>query len=284
MIRRPALSKRLFARPPEDATAAHQVRRFARRRHAPADWIQRARRLARRWDGVRTTAMAAERGCHPQTVRERLVRCNAAGLDGLGDRPGAGRKRRITEAARRVVLARVATVPPGTPVRQRDGALAAHAQREPAQWTLAARTAAAQERGSTISRSQVRRILTAAGVRWRQTHAWAERADPAVAPHPTREAVGSCSTDPPGGATPRCLDARGPVRPRTDPPAPGWSVAGQRSNAPREDRRGPAKVWVDGAVRVRDGQVVTLPACARTTAGELQVLAAGATANPTGDL
>jgi transposase len=183
------MPKLLFARPPEDATEARQVRRLARSRHAPADWIQRARMIARSWDGWRTTAIAAELGCHPQTVRERLVRCNAEGLDGLGDRPGAGRKRRSTEAERSVVIARVATDPPGTLVRQRDGALAAHAQRAPAQWTLAALTAAAQERGITISRSQVRRILTAEGVRWRQTHSWAASADPAVAPQGRRSSA-----------------------------------------------------------------------------------------------
>ena len=46
--------------------------------------------------------------------------------------------------------------------------------------------------------------------------------------------------------------------------------------------RGPEKVWVSGALRVRDGQVVTLTASSRTTAGYLQLLAAVATAHPTG--
>ncbi|MFE9328982.1 helix-turn-helix domain-containing protein [Nocardia sp. NPDC052278] len=31
-------------------------------------------------------------GCHPQTVRERLRRFNTHGLEGLGDRPGSGRR------------------------------------------------------------------------------------------------------------------------------------------------------------------------------------------------
>lgn len=44
------------------------------------------------WEGRRTAAIAAELGCHPQTVRERFARFNAEGLDGLGDRPGQGRK------------------------------------------------------------------------------------------------------------------------------------------------------------------------------------------------
>lgn len=172
----------LFALPPEDDTEARQVRKLARSRHAPADWIQRARMIARSWEGQRTTAIAAALNCHPQTVRERIVRFNAEGIAGLGDRPGAGRKRRISEAERSVVIALVATDPPGKLVRQQDGELAAHAEREPGHWTLDALTAAAQERGISISRSQVRRILTAEEVRWRQTHSWAESADPEFAP------------------------------------------------------------------------------------------------------
>jgi hypothetical protein len=64
-----------------------------------------------------------------------------------------------------------------------------------------------------------------------------------------------------------CADALGPVTPRTYPPAPGWSADGHRIRAPLEDGRGPEKVWVDGALRVRDGQAVTLTARSRNTAG-----------------
>jgi transposase len=176
------MPKLLFARPPQDDIEARQVRKLARSRHAPADWIQRARMIARSWEGQRTTAIAAELNCHPQTVRERLVRFNAEGIDGLADRPGAGCKRRISETERSVVIALVATDPPGRLVRQRDGALATPAEREPGHWTLDALTAAAQAHGITIGRSQVRRILTAEGVRWRQTHSWADSADPEFAP------------------------------------------------------------------------------------------------------
>jgi len=40
------------------------------------------------------------------------------------------------------------------------------------------KTAAARERGIAIARSQVRRILTKEGVRWRRTHTWATSEDP----------------------------------------------------------------------------------------------------------
>src|SRR5213596_1140477 len=98
------MPKLLRARPPVDAVEERRVRKLAGSRHAPGDWIRRARMVARSWDGRRTVAIAAELGCHPQTVRERLVRFNAAGLDGLGDRPGPGRTRRLTEAERSAVV------------------------------------------------------------------------------------------------------------------------------------------------------------------------------------
>lgn len=183
------MPKLLFARPAQDVTEERQIRRLAQSRHGPADWIRRARMIARSWEGQRPSAIAAELNCHPQTVRERIVRFNAEGIEGLADHPGAGRKRRISEAERSVVIALVATAPPGKLVRQREGALAAQAEREPAHWTLDALTAAAQGRGITISRRQVRRILMAEGVRWRQTHSWAESADPAFAPKGRRSSA-----------------------------------------------------------------------------------------------
>ena len=85
------MPKLLRARPPQDPEEERQVRQLANSRHAPGDWIHRARMIARSWDGLRTTAIAHELQCHPQPVRERLRRFNAAGLDGLGNRPGPGR-------------------------------------------------------------------------------------------------------------------------------------------------------------------------------------------------
>jgi transposase len=93
---------------------------------------------------------------------------SARGLDGLGDRPGAGRKRRITEPERRALVALGALLPPGRLVLQPDGSLGPQdeaREEEPAHWTLNALTAAAQEHGIPIKRSQVRRILLTEGVR-----------------------------------------------------------------------------------------------------------------------
>ena len=99
------MPKLLVVRLPTDDAEERQVRKLAASRHAPGDWILRARMIARSWDGLRTTAIAAELSCHPQTVRERLARFNAEGLEGLGDRPGPGRKPRLTEAERGAIIA-----------------------------------------------------------------------------------------------------------------------------------------------------------------------------------
>jgi hypothetical protein len=91
-------------------------------------------------------------------------------------------------------------------------------------------------------------------------------------------------TSPPEGVTTICVDELGPVIPRTFPPASGWSPTGHRIHAPLEYSRGPEKVWVYGALRVCDGQALTLTTRSRNTAGYLELLEAIAAANPTGEL
>jgi putative glutamine amidotransferase len=59
------------------------VRKLAGSQHAPADWVFHAQMIVRSWAGLRTTAIAAEIHCHPQTVRERIQAFNERGLDGL---------------------------------------------------------------------------------------------------------------------------------------------------------------------------------------------------------
>ena len=143
----------LRARAPEDAEE-RMVRKLARSRHAPGDWINSARMIALSWDGHRTTQIASELRCHSQTVRERIHRFNEEGLDGLGDRPGAGRKRRITETERSLIISLVATDPPGRLVRGAGGELEASDEEKEAHWTPDALTTAARELGITVGRSQ----------------------------------------------------------------------------------------------------------------------------------
>ena len=171
-----------LARVPTDDAEERLVRKLAASRHAPGDGILRARMIARSWDGLRTTAIPAELGCHPQTVRERIARCNVAGLGGLGDRPGSGRKPRLTEAECGAIIALAGSVPPGKLTRQSDGTVVAWDEGQPAHWTLDTLTAAAHARRIAVERSQLRRILLREGVSWRTTHAWAEREDPDFVP------------------------------------------------------------------------------------------------------
>src|SRR5688572_6279708 len=149
------MPKLLRARPPLDVREERQARKLAGSRHAPGDWIRRAQMIVRSWDGQRTAEIARELQCHPQTVRERLVRFNADGLDGLGDRPGPGRKPRLTEAERSVIVGLVAQQPPGRLITPADGTLVAADPEREAHWTLDALTAAARERGIRVGRSQV---------------------------------------------------------------------------------------------------------------------------------
>jgi hypothetical protein len=105
---------------------------------------------------------------------------------------------------------------------------------------------------------------------------------PGVCPKRTR--IVTLYTAPPEGATVRCVDELGPVTPRTFPPAPTWSGDGHRIKAPLVYSRGYDTAWIYGALRIRDGQVRTQTAPARTTAGYLDLLAAIDRDNPDGDL
>src|SRR4051812_17038851 len=193
------MPKLLFARPPIDAVEERKVRKLAGARHAPADWIRRAQIIALSWDGLRVPAIAAALGCSQKAVRHRLARFAADGLDGLGDRPGAGRKPRISQAQRSQVIALVAGPPAGRGVRDSAGELVAADDTGPAVWTLDALTAAARAAGIDIARSQVRRILLAEGVRWRRPRSWATSADPEFGP----QERGSWSTTPSRRRRPR---------------------------------------------------------------------------------
>jgi transposase len=172
------MAKFLTARPADDAVEEQKIRKVAGARHAPGDWIQRAKIITLSWAGLHTTAIAAELGCHPKTVREWLHRFNAEGLDGLGDRPIPGRPRRLTEHERGRIIALARSDPPGRAQRTAGGDLHAADEAGPPQWTLDSLTEAARAEGIEVHRSQVRRILLAEKVRWRHTRSWAESDDP----------------------------------------------------------------------------------------------------------
>jgi hypothetical protein len=71
---------------------------------------------------------------------------------------------------------------------------------------------------------------------------------------------------------------------RTFPPAPAWSPDGHRIKADLDYNRGPEKTWVYGALRVRDGQQITMAATSRNSVFYQQFLQQIEDANPTGEL
>jgi len=79
--------------PAETATRPHatdveeeqKIRKLARSRHAPGDWIARACIVFFSWESLSIAKIAEKLGCYPQTVRRRLHRFNTEGIDGLGE-------------------------------------------------------------------------------------------------------------------------------------------------------------------------------------------------------
>jgi transposase len=239
----------------------------------------RAKMIAASWDGDRTRTIAARLGCHLQTVRERLARFNAEGLDGLGDRPGAGRKRRITQAQRGQIIALARSQPPGRAQRTAGGERHAAAAHAAPQWTLDTLAAAAQRHGVPVQRSQVRRSLLAENLRWRPPAPGRPAPTPQFAP----KTSGRRLLHPPASAPHGALRRRaGPG----DPPAASHPRRAARLAATAARHR-----WPMAAARTRPG--ATAP-CGSATAprsllrpsrnrdGWIGLLAMVAQANPRG--
>jgi transposase len=116
---------------------------------------------------------------------------------------------------------------------------------------------------------------------WRGTRSWATSTDPDFVPKSPRHCL---LHHPPPPTTVICADELGPVIPRSFPPAPGWTMDGHRVKAPLDYGRGPEKTWVYGALRVADGQAVTITAPSRNSIGYQQLLAAVEATNPDGTI
>src|SRR5215471_1523716 len=183
------MPKILRARPAHDEKEKRWVRKMAGSRHGPADWIVHAKIVARSWDGERVEEVAKALDCSPQTVRRRLHRFNAEGLEGLGDRPKAGRPRRLTTEDDSRIIALARSIPPGKLERLSDGSLDVRDEEGAAQWSLDALAQAAKEAGIQVKRSQIRRICLREGVRWRRTHSWGESTDKDFVPKESRSSV-----------------------------------------------------------------------------------------------
>jgi transposase len=180
------MPKILRVREPQDEKEERWVRKVAGSRHGPADWILHARMVMKSWDGERVETIAQALHCSPQTVRRRLHRFDVEGIEGLGDRPKAGRPRRLTAEDDSKLIALARQAPPGRLVTQPDGTMVAREEEGEAQWSLNALVRAAQEAGIRVKRSQVRRILVREKVRWRNTHRWSEPRDKDFVPKERR--------------------------------------------------------------------------------------------------
>jgi hypothetical protein len=101
---------------------------------------------------------------------------------------------------------------------------------------------------------------------------------------PKRAQVIALYTTPPEETTVICADELGPVIPRSFPPAPAWTPDGHRVKAPLDYSRGPEKTWVYGALRVGDGQEVTMTAPSRNSVNYQRFLGLVEQANPAGTI
>ena len=153
-------------------TAAEQsaIEKLARARTAPARAVERARLILLADMGKRVPAIAQALALTEPTVRTWLKRFNEAGLDGLQDRPRAGRP--VTYQPEHVaeVIATALTDP-----RQLHQPFAC--------WTLdRLATYLNEEKQMAIKRRRIDEGLMAEGRRWRTQETWfGERVEPAFA-------------------------------------------------------------------------------------------------------
>ena len=155
---------------PLTAEEEAELRRRAASRTLPARAVERAKMIMLLRDGERVPVVAGRLGVGADVVRGWLKRFNAAGLDGLQDRPRSGRPATYTPEQVGVVVEASLTNPEalGLPF---------------ASWTLD-RLAAylAEVRGIPIKRTRIDEILVSEGLRWRTQETWfGERVDPAFA-------------------------------------------------------------------------------------------------------
>ena len=164
------------------------VQKLAHSRTAPAHRVQRAQIIWRARCGESASAIAARVGLDGETVRKRIRRFNAEGLQALKDRPRSGRRPTYSPEQTATVIASALTKPQtlGLPF---------------AAWTLDRLAAYLHEhKGIAMQRSRIDEIVLHEGLRWHKHETWfGERVDPAFAekrggskrstPHRLRAAV-----------------------------------------------------------------------------------------------
>ncbi|MBI3969508.1 MAG: helix-turn-helix domain containing protein [Chloroflexi bacterium] len=179
------------------ALSEAETKELERRAHArtePARVVERARLLLGVAAGESVPAVARRLGIGADVLRLWIKRFNADGLAGLTDRRRSGRPATYTAAQLGAVIATSLTPPEklGQPF---------------ACWTLDRLTTYRHERPAAaggplpISRSQLDRVLTGEGLRWRQQETWfGERVDPHFAEKRGRSSA-SAPARPPGASS-----------------------------------------------------------------------------------
>ena len=172
--------------------------------------VRLVRRAHIRWwaaQGLSVSAITQPRGVSEKLVRQRVRRVEAAGLDGLDDAPRGGRPRLDAPEVTNQVLATARTRPPTPAAGSTAGATPPTCH-----WTLDRVQAERAQDGVPIKRSQIRRLVRAAHLKWQQPRTWLERDDPAcaakrvhIASHPAAGA---------GGGVSRAGSSASPVRNR----------------------------------------------------------------------
>ena len=147
------------------------VEKLARSHTAPAQRVQRAQIIWHASRGETASAIAARVGLDGETVRKRIRRFNAEGLEALKDRPRSGRRPTYTAEQTATVIATALTKPEtrGLPF---------------VAWTLDRLAALPlhEHKGIAMQRSRIDEILRHEGLRWRKHETWfGERVDPAFA-------------------------------------------------------------------------------------------------------
>jgi len=147
-----------------------EVRRLAHSRTEAARLVERARIVWLSAEGRRVAAIAAEVGCHEQTVRLWLTRFNAGGVAGLRDQPRPGGPATYTPEQIGAVVAAALSDP-----QERDRPFGA--------WTYDRLEAYLNEvAGIPIRRSRIQEVLVGEGLRWREQGTWfGKRVDPEFA-------------------------------------------------------------------------------------------------------
>lgn len=146
------------------------IERLARSRTAPARTVERARIVLLSRYGDTAEQIAETLGICQDTVRRWIHRFDRHGVEGLADRPRAGRPPTYSAEEVGTVVEASLTNPEelGLPF---------------ACWTLDRLEAYLnEEKGLPIKRSRISELLIAEGLRWREEETWfGERPDPAFA-------------------------------------------------------------------------------------------------------